>query len=158
MIKIDQSTLVLIATSVTLLSSLLLAYLKYISRHVKGPYYWSVGNLLISISFITFVFKSVIGAFFTFVVGATAAILGISLFYVGIRKFCNKPVNIWLPIGFTIFNLLQGSILTLFLPNAKIRMIIYSILHIALALIMVVEFIRIKEKSYRTLEPRCFYA
>lgn len=149
MFYLDQNTLVIVAAGVTLLIAILLSYLRSISKQIKGPNYWSAGGILISFGLFLFAFYSYFGSYTTFVIGGAFITLGIALYHAGLRKFRNKKIVYWLLVGLPLAHLIQGTILTIVLETENLRMLIYSLLNICIAIAMILEFRKLKEECYK---------
>jgi signal transduction histidine kinase len=149
--SLDQYTLVVVATSVTLLAAILLIYLESISKQIKGPKWWSLGSFMVSLGIIFFAYHSFFGKYIAFVVGGTGIILGVLLYKAGLRRYNNKQVNYQEMIIVTLTNFIQGSIFTLIYPSEEIRMIIYSIISVYTAFLLLVEFLSPESKSIKKI-------
>jgi len=151
MFSLDQNTLVLVATGVTLLAALLLIYLKSISRQIKGPKWWSLGSLLVSFGIVLFAYYNHLGKYLTFVVGGTCILLGVFLYQAGMRRYKNKSVNYWIIAGVPLINFIQGNIFTLIYPSEEIRMTIYSLISIFASVLLLKEFWNPQSKSIKRI-------
>ena len=151
MIKLDQNTLVFVAAGVTLLVAILLVYLTSLSKHIKGPKYWSAGSILISLGLFSFAYYNYFGTYLTFVIGGTIIILGIAFYHAGLRKFKNKAISYWVIIGLPFANFIQGSVFTLFTHAEELRMILYSIINIYISTVMIIEFGKTSSKSLKRI-------
>ena len=149
--SLDQNTLVFVAAGVTLLIAILLLYLKSLSKQIKGPKWWSIGSLLMSLGMILFAYHDYLGRYISFVFGGSSIILGVLLYQSGLRRYKNKSVNYWLILGIPLINFIQGTIFTLLYPSEEIRMIIYSVISVFTSILLLSEFWSPQSKSIKKI-------
>lgn len=151
MLELDQKNLVYVAAGITFLTAILLVYLKKIASYIKGPLFWSSGSLLVSIGLLLFALYPYSGDYGAFVMAGSLALTGLCLHLTGLWKFKQLKVNYWIVIGLPLFQFIQGTFFLLVIPIPFLRMSLYSLVNLVFAIIIIFEFSRPINKSYKRI-------
>ena len=147
-VLLDQKTLLLVVTVITLLIGILMLHFVKNNPSIPGPLYWSAGSFFISVATGVYLFYPQVESYFVLVFGGTSAVLGLSLYFAGIQAFNQVKLNYWLILAFPLFELLQGTFFYLVIPMPYMRITLYSIINVLISLFVIREFLRAVSKPY----------
>lgn len=142
MTALDQKTLIVVVSSITLLMGVLMLHFTRKNSNLKGPEYWSIGSFLIAFGALFFIFSPLEESFIVMVFASTMIVAGISLYYAGIQAFNEVKLYYWIIIGIPIFEFAQALLFFTVWYIPFVRMTIYSIINTVLAVLIIREFLR----------------
>lgn len=147
---LDFKTLQFTLISVFSAASIFLLLFQHKIPHIKGPFYWGISGLMLSIGMLLFQFQNHI-PFLSYVLAGTVILLGWCLFLVGLWKFKNVEPKYWIVFSFPVIQLLQGLALLYVWPIPHIRMANYSFLVAAINVLIAVEFFKPNKKYLKSI-------
>lgn len=135
-------------SAISLLFGILMYLFHQLIPGIKGPLQWCYGSFSIVFGSLLFNMHPILPQFIVFVVSGTLSVLGISLYWAGIREYKNLHFNYLILIWIGLFQFVWGTIFYLAdMPN--VRMIGFSAISILILVLIIREFIQPVDDSYR---------
>jgi signal transduction histidine kinase len=148
---LDINTLVIVVALISFLMAMLFGYLRLTNPGNSSSFYWSAGSFSITFGLLIFGFKSITGDYMAFVVAGSLVILGLFLYYGGVRIFFVKKLNYFLTFGFPLLQLVQGTFFFLIYPMPFIRIAFYSFINLIYAILTIREFQKYGKLHFRKI-------
>lgn len=136
-------------SSITLLMGILMLHFAKNNPSIAGPSFWSSGSFSVVLGIVLFVFFPRSAGMK--IVASSIVILGISLYFAGIRSFNKRKINYWLILGIPVAEFVQASLFFSVWPVPYLRIALFSFAVVILAMLIVREYIRPVTKSYRNV-------
>lgn len=150
--------LIVIVTGITILSGLLVGYLRVTVPHIHGSLLWAIGTVLVGISLLVYAFYPKPVEYVNLLITNCCAFTGQCLFLTAIWKFKDKPVNYYILIIIPVLSFLVTSYFTLFYFHMGLRVTLNSTLYAVLAAFIFYEMLQPPEKPLRLIFTVCAIA
>lgn len=147
MLILDQNTLIAVICSITFLMGILMLHFAKNNPSISGPSLWSSGSfsILLGIAFYFSYPQSAVMVVFA----STSVILGVSLFFAGIRSFNRRKTNVWLILAFPLVQFIEAAIFFSVWSLPYLRIALFSSINTILAVLIIREFLRPVSQPYR---------
>lgn len=147
MVSLDQKTLLVVVSSLTLLTGILMFYFSKNNPSISGPSFWGAGSVSIVLGIATFIlFPEMV---FLKIIASSAVILGVSFYLAGVQLFNGKEINYWLILGVPCVQFIQATIFFSIFPIPYVRIALFSLLNLFLSVLTIREFLKPVTSSYK---------
>jgi signal transduction histidine kinase len=122
---------------------------------IKGPLQWSLGSFFAVFAAILLAVHPAVPGYISFVIGGIFTVVAIAYYLAGIRVYKNLPVNYPLSYGIVLTQVFFGTLFYSILDMPNMRMISFSAICMIGSLLIVREFLKPVQKSYRLAFVLC---
>ena len=151
MVALNLRELIIIVTGITVLTGLLIVYLKYTAPHIKGTLQWAIGSFLVSIGLLAYGFYPRPAEYINLLLTNMNAFAGQCFFLIAFWKFKEKPINYFFIVSVLVSAFLITTIFTLTYHHMGLRVTINSILYAVVAAYCFYEMLIPPDRSLRLI-------
>ncbi len=146
---LDLNTLLYVIGGISFLFALLMLLFHKLTPTIKGPLQWSLGSFSAVFASILMAVYPAVPGFISFVVGGIFTVVAIAFYLAGIRVYKNLPINYPLSYSILLTQVFFGTLFYSVLDMPNLRMISFSVICLIGSVIIVFEFLKPVQKSYR---------
>lgn len=152
---LDIDSLLFVIGGISFLFALLMLLFYKLTPTIKGPLHWALGSFAAVFGSLFGSAYPLISGYLAYVFGGTFTVLSLAFYWEGIRAYKNVKSNYFVSFGLVGIQFLLGSFfyLVVYMPNS--RMILFSTICMGMSLLIVREFLKPVQKTFRVAFILC---
>ena len=148
---LNLQELIIMVAGITILTGLMMVYLKYTAPHIQGSLHWAIGTFLVATGLIAYSLYPRPVEYVNLLITNISAFTGQCLFLVAIWKFKEKPVNHYFIISLPVMAFISTTVFTVVYPHMGLRVSINSVLYTIPAGYCFYEMLRPPDRSLKLI-------